>query len=55
LSYGDEKFKPLAGLFHRLTTGAFKSLRTTEKPDRSIYFAFRGCALARELSMISSQ
>ena len=26
LSYGDQKFKPLAGLFHRLTPGTFKSL-----------------------------
>ena len=25
LSYGDEKFKPLAGLFHRLTPGAVQS------------------------------
>ena len=26
LSYGDERFKPLAGLFHRLTPGALKNL-----------------------------
>jgi hypothetical protein len=60
---GQKKVKPLAGLFHRLTPGAdaapnLKSQISDLKSillGRLIYFAFRGCALTRELAMTNGK